>query len=244
MTIRNRPWPPHFAEDDRKDGTFHAGVLTALDGMAVYPKVHWLTKEAGFFNDDGLWEPAGYIGFDDSPSGIDPFAQLVLTMKEASAGAVSKPFVTMRRSTGDKLERRCRTGRAVDQPFRSVWRCSCPVVKGCWRWPVSSTPGMALIRPSTAQHRVIERAGVTRTVFGLLNALPLAGAGAALRGEAAEAGAIAEESARTWRSAEGGGCQADAGSGRCPDSPDHRPDTADPRGTSARNRPVGGVIQR
>jgi hypothetical protein len=78
----------HFAEDDRKDGTFHAGVLTALDGMAVYPKVHRLRKEAGFFNDDGLWEPAGYIGFDDSPSGIDPFAQLVLTMKEASRASV------------------------------------------------------------------------------------------------------------------------------------------------------------
>ena len=31
-----------------------------------------------------------------------------------------------------------------------------------------------------------------RQVFGLLNALPLAGAGAALKGEAAEAGAIAE----------------------------------------------------
>jgi len=74
----------HFAEDDRKDGTFHAGVLTALDGMAVYPREHRLTKEAGFFNDDGFWEPARYIGFDDSPSGTDPFAQLVLTMKEAS----------------------------------------------------------------------------------------------------------------------------------------------------------------
>ena len=48
----------HFGEDDRKDGTFHAGVLTALDGMAVYPKEHWLTKDAGFFNDDGYWEPA------------------------------------------------------------------------------------------------------------------------------------------------------------------------------------------
>ena len=89
----------HFAEDDRKDGTFHAGVLTALDGMAVYPKEHWLTKEAGFFNNDGFWDPAEYIDFDDSPSGIDPFAQLVLTMKEAPR-PVSKPFVTMPRSTG------------------------------------------------------------------------------------------------------------------------------------------------
>ena len=35
-------------------------------------------------------------------------------------------------------------------------------------------------------------AGVTRTVFGLLNALPLAGAGAALRSETAEARVIAE----------------------------------------------------
>jgi len=27
----------HFCEEDREDGTFHAGVLTALEGMAVYP---------------------------------------------------------------------------------------------------------------------------------------------------------------------------------------------------------------
>ena len=39
----------HFAEDDREDGTFHAGVLTALEGMAVYPREHWLTKSAGLF---------------------------------------------------------------------------------------------------------------------------------------------------------------------------------------------------
>ena len=58
-TTRNRHLAAHFAEDDREDGTFHAGVLTALEGMAVYPKKHWLTKKAGFFNDDGYWDPAG-----------------------------------------------------------------------------------------------------------------------------------------------------------------------------------------
>ncbi len=74
----------HFIEDDRQDGTFHAGLLTALNGMAIYPQKHWLTNNAGFFNNDGYWDPAEYIGFDDQPPATDPFAQLVLTMKQAA----------------------------------------------------------------------------------------------------------------------------------------------------------------
>ena len=88
----------HFADEDRNDGTFHAGVLTALDGMVEYPAQHHLTREAGFFNDDGYWNPVDYIDFDVAPSGTDPFAQLVLTMKQA-AQAASKPSAMMLRST-------------------------------------------------------------------------------------------------------------------------------------------------
>ncbi|MGH8346656.1 MAG: dermonecrotic toxin domain-containing protein, partial [Pseudomonas sp.] len=78
----------HFAEDDREDGTFHAGVSTALQGMALYPKEHWLTRNAGFFNNDGFWDPQDYIDLERAPSGTDPFAQLVRTMKQASMAGV------------------------------------------------------------------------------------------------------------------------------------------------------------
>ena len=123
----------HFAEDDREDGTFHAGVLTALDGMAVYPRQHRLTNEAGFFNDDGFWDPADYIGFDDSPSATDPFARLVLTHEAAALASVN--------SIRDDAQVNRDNLSAVVEPLvqwinRSApWRCSSPVAKGCWRWP-------------------------------------------------------------------------------------------------------------
>lgn len=180
----------HFAEDDRKDGTFHAGVLTALDGMAVYPKVHRLRKEAGFFNDDGLWEPADYIGFDDSPSGIDPFAQLVLTMKEASRVSVQ----TIR---DDAQVNRDNLSAVVEPVVQWINRFGplalfVPGGEGLMVLAGIIDAGYGLDQAVNGATSSDRASGVTRTVFGLLNALPLAGAGAALKGEATEASAIAE----------------------------------------------------
>ncbi|KQV17870.1 hypothetical protein ASC74_02960 [Pseudomonas sp. Root329] len=180
----------HFAEDDRKDGTFHAGVLTALDGMAVYPKVHRLRKEAGFFNDDGLWEPAGYIGFDESPSGIDPFAQLVLTMKVASRASVK----TIR---DDAQVNRDNLSAVVEPVVQWINRFGplalfVPGGEGLLVLAGIIDAGYGLDQAVNGATSSDRASGVTRTVFGLLNALPLAGAGAALKVEATEAGAIAE----------------------------------------------------
>jgi Leucine-rich repeat (LRR) protein len=180
----------HFAEDDRKDGTFHAGVLTALDGMAVYPREHRLTKEAGFFNDDGYWEPARYIGFDDSPSGTDPFAQLVLTMKEASLAGVN----TIRDDAQVNRDNLSAVAEPVVQWINRFGPLALFVPGGegllVLAGIIDAGYGLdQVVNGATSSDRA---AGVTRTVFGLLNALPLAGAGAALKGEAAEAGAIAE----------------------------------------------------
>jgi Leucine-rich repeat (LRR) protein len=182
----------HFAEDDRKDGTFHAGVLTALDGMAVYPREHRLNKEAGFFNDDGFWPPARYIGFDDSPSGADPFAQLVLTMKEASLASVS----TIR---DDAQVNRDNLSAAVEPVVQWINRFGplalfVPGGEGLLALSGLIDAGYGLDQAVNGATSADRTAGVTRTVFGLLNALPLAGAGAVLKGDAAEAGIIAERS--------------------------------------------------
>lgn len=56
--------------------------------MAQYPAMHRLTNNAGFFNNDGYWDPADYIGYDNPPSATDPFAQLVLTMKQAAHASI------------------------------------------------------------------------------------------------------------------------------------------------------------
>jgi hypothetical protein len=179
----------HFAEDDRKDGTFHAGVLTALDGMAVYPRQHRLTKEAGFFNDDGFWEPARYVGFDDSPAGAEPFAQMVLSMKEASLASVK----TIR---DDAQVNRDNLSAVVAPVVQWINRFGplalfVPGGEGLLALAGIIDAGYGLDQAVNGETSDDRAAGVTRTVFGLLNALPLAGAGAVLKGDAAEAGGIA-----------------------------------------------------
>ena len=115
----------HFAEDDRQDGTFHAGVLTALDGMAIYPRKHWLTNNAGFFNNDGYWDPAEYIGFDDQAT-RDRSVCTVGFDHEAGGSGERQNHSGRRASQPRQFERGCRTGRAMDKP---VWAAG-PVCAG------------------------------------------------------------------------------------------------------------------
>ncbi|MBD9562993.1 dermonecrotic toxin domain-containing protein [Pseudomonas sp. PDM09] len=179
----------HFCEEDREDGTFHAGVLTALEGMAVYPRMHKLTKNAGFFNDDGHWDPDDYINFDRSPSASDPFAQLVSSMKQAAQDSVK----TIR---DDAQVNRDNLSAFVEPIVQWINRFGplalfVPGGEGLLVLAGLIDAGYGLdeaIEGKTASER---SEGVTRTVFGLLNALPMAGAGASLKGEGAEAAALA-----------------------------------------------------
>jgi hypothetical protein len=180
----------HFAEDDRKDGTFHAGVLTALDGISVYPKEHWLAPEAGFFNNDGFWDPAQYIDFDDSPLGIDPFAQLVLTMKEASRASVK----TIR---DDAQVNRDNLSAVVEPVVQWINRFGplalfVPGGEGLLALAGIIDAGYGVDQAINGETSNDRSAGVTRTVFGFLNALPLVGGGAVVRGDSVEVAAVAE----------------------------------------------------
>jgi hypothetical protein len=163
----------HFAEEDRVDGTFHAGVLTALEGMAIYPGMHRLTREAGFFNNDGYWDPVEYIGFDITPAGTDPFAQLVLTMKQAALASVK----TIR---DDAQVNRDNLSAVVEPVVQWVNRFGplalfIPGGDGLLALAGLIDAGYGLdqaVNGTTASQR---SQGVTRTVFGLLNALPIVG---------------------------------------------------------------------
>ncbi|MEB0048119.1 MULTISPECIES: leucine-rich repeat domain-containing protein [unclassified Pseudomonas] len=169
----------HFAPDDRNDGTFHAGVLTALEGMAIYPRRHALTKSAGFFNNDGYWEPADYVGFTPASSGTDPFAQCVLVMKREAFALVDSVF--------DDAQ--------VNRDNLSA------VVESAVQW-INTFGPLALFVPGgeglLALAGIIDagygldqvvkgetRQGATRMIFGLLNALPLVGGGRALAADEA-----------------------------------------------------------
>ncbi|VVO04258.1 leucine-rich repeat domain-containing protein [Pseudomonas fluorescens] len=171
----------HFAEDDRNDGTFHAGVLTALEGMAIYPRQHHLKKGAGFFNDDGYWDPADYIHLEEAPAGTDPFAQLVLTMKQAAQASIE----TIR---DDAQVNRDNLSAVVEPIVQWVNQYGAlalfvPGGEGLLALAGLIDAGYGLDQALNGEQPNDRSAGVTRTIFGLLNALPLLGAGAALKGE-------------------------------------------------------------
>jgi uncharacterized protein YjbI with pentapeptide repeats len=180
----------HFADEDRADGTFHAGVLTALAGMASFPEQHRLTREAGFFNNDGYWDPAEYIDFDVPPAGTDPFAQLVLTMKQAALDSVK----TIR---DDAQVNRDNLSAVVEPIVQWVNRFGplalfVPGGEGLLALAGLIDAGYGLdqaINGATASQR---SEGVTRTVFGLLNALPIVGAAGSAERDAADIGALTE----------------------------------------------------
>jgi hypothetical protein len=174
----------HFADDDRQDGTFHAGVLTALDGMAIYPRKHWLTNNAGFFNNDGYWDPAEYIGFDHPAPATDPFAQLVLTMKQAARESV-------RTIRDDAQVNRDNLSGVVEPVVQWINRFGplalfVPGGEGLLALAGLIDAGYGLDEAWNGETPGQRKEGITRTVFGLLNALPLAGVGEDLRVEGAE----------------------------------------------------------
>lgn len=180
----------HFAEDDREDGTFHAGVSTALEGMAVYPKEHWLKKNAGLFNNDGFWAPQDYIDLERAKTDTDPFAQLVLTMKQASMASVK----TIR---DDAQVNRDNLSAVVEPLVQWINRLGplalfIPGGEGVLVLAGLIDAGYGLDQAINGKTPEQRSEGVTRTVFGLLNALPLVGAVAALKGEEKIAGTLHE----------------------------------------------------
>ncbi|MBV4458133.1 hypothetical protein KVG96_09255 [Pseudomonas sp. COR58] len=181
----------HFAAQDIEDGLFHAGVLTALDGMGLYPKEHWLGRTAGFFNNDGYWNPDDYVVLQPVEGRCDPFAQWVLTMKQdalASADGIRDDVQVNR----DEFS-------AVVEPIvRWVNRFAplalfVPGGEGVLALAGLIDAGYGLDAAVNGGSAQAQSEGLTRTVFGLLNALPVAGELAAVKSEA-----------RAWRASEEG----------------------------------------
>lgn len=174
----------HFADEYREDGTFHAGVITALDGMAVFPRQHHLTKESGFFNDDGYWDPADYIGVDLASPNTDPFAQLVLSMKQAA-------IVSNQTIRDDADVNRANLSAIVEPIVQWVNQFGplalfVPGGEGLLVLAGLIDAGYGLDQTVNGETASQRSQGVTRTVFGLLNALPLVNGVGSLSKEGAE----------------------------------------------------------
>nr|WP_180205436.1 DUF6543 domain-containing protein [Pseudomonas sp. SbOxS1]NYU05534.1 hypothetical protein [Pseudomonas sp. SbOxS1] len=178
----------HFTEEDRQDGTFHAGVLTALDGMAMYPQKHWLTNNAGFFNNDGFWDPAEYIGFDDQAPATDPFAQLVLRMKQAAQASVA----TIRDNAQVNRDNLSAVVEPVVQWVNQFGPLAVfvPGGEGVLALAGLIDAGYGLDQAINGDTSEIRSQGISRTVFGLLNALPLVTEAASIGHGGAEEGSI------------------------------------------------------
>lgn len=161
----------HFAEDDRVDGTFHAGVLTALEGMAHYPQKNVLMKTAGFFNNDGYWDPADYIDFEEVAPATDPFAQLVLSMKRAAQASAAS-------IRDDAQVNRDNLSAVVEPLVQWINRYGAlalfvPGSEGVLALAGLIDAGYGLDQWVGGETSAERSEGLSRTVFGLLNALPV-----------------------------------------------------------------------
>jgi hypothetical protein len=210
----------HFDADDRVDGTFHAGVLTALEGMALYPKVHPLSKTAGFFNSDGVWDPADYISFQQVTPATDPFAQLVLSMKRAAQ-------VHAESIRDDGQVNRDNLNAFVEPLVQWINRFAplaifVPGGEGVLALAGLIDAGYGLDQVIDGQTSSQRSEGLTRTVFGLLNALPVVVAAVHV-GEGGEAAKLLEKDQASEQPAQ---TDAQPVIDRLPDAPqDPRPAT-------------------
>ncbi|MFJ4193126.1 dermonecrotic toxin domain-containing protein [Pseudomonas sp. NPDC089534] len=171
----------HFAAQDIEDGLFHAGVLTALDGMGLYPKEHWLGRTAGFFNNDGYWNPDDYVELRPAER-CDPFAQGVLTMKQAALAGVDG-------IRDDAQVNRDELSAVVEPVVQWINRYAplalfVPGGEGVLALAGLIDAGYGLDAAVNGSDAQTQSEGLTRTVFGLLNALPMAGELTALKNEA------------------------------------------------------------
>jgi C-terminal novel E3 ligase, LRR-interacting len=180
-TARKQALLAHFSDDDQQDGTFHAGVSTALDGMAIYPRQHHMKKGHGFFNNDGYWDPADYVHLEVPTPSVDPFAQWVLVMKQAAQTSIE----TIR---DDAQVNRDDLSAVVEPVVQWINKFAplalfVPGGEGLLALAGLIDAGYGLAQAVDGKTPEERSAGVTRTVFGLLNALPLAAAGAAVKTE-------------------------------------------------------------
>ncbi|MEW9682244.1 DUF6543 domain-containing protein [Pseudomonas sp. TE50-2] len=60
---KRRDLKQYFRLADRPQGVDFSGLETALDGLADYPARHPLPPEHGYFNDDGTWPPRTYVDY-------------------------------------------------------------------------------------------------------------------------------------------------------------------------------------
>lgn len=179
--VKKQALAAHFIEVDRQDGTFHSGVLSALDGMAIYPRQHPMNKGHGFFNNEGYWDPADYIHFNPPLLPTDPFAQWVLVMKQAAQASIE----TIR---DDAQVNRDDLSAVVEPVVEWINRFGplalfVPGGEGLLALAGLIDAGYGLAQAVDGMTPEERSAGVTRTVFGLLNALPLVAAGAAIKTE-------------------------------------------------------------
>lgn len=179
--VRRQALAAHFAEDDREDGTFHAGVLSALEGIAIYPRQYQLKKGSGFFNNDGYWPAGDYIQLQVPPPLTDPFAQWVRVMKQAALASID--------SIRDDAQVNRDNLSAVVEPVAQWIEKFGPLAlfvpggEGLLALAGLIDAGYGVAQAVEGQTADERSAGITRTVFGLLNALPVAMAGALVKTE-------------------------------------------------------------
>lgn len=163
----------HFAVADRADGLSYSGVATALDGLAAYPDINHLDSNRPGFTTEGHWDPAHYINYKpevySAPIHGDLFTALTQHYRERSYSDADQ--VIIRNSEVSKA----RWVGYLHSAMNLLAPLALVVPELAIIYAVGGVAQFGLGLDQALHGKQLEQRadGVSDTVFGLFNALPL-----------------------------------------------------------------------
>lgn len=178
----------HFKTADLEDGGpfiwNKSGVKSALDGIAAYPKMRSVDQQkyAGAIyphhrpGSDEVWNPAHYVQFPALATDQDPFAHLVLGIKQSTLAMVDEKIRDKSDVRWDNVNWYVKsTIKLAQSPLVLPLMMEFPVTFALLGLVDAGYGVNQALNGTTAEQR---KAGATRAAFGLFNAIPFVAYGA------------------------------------------------------------------
>lgn len=167
----------HFARADWPDGLDFSGLETALTGLGLYPEAHHFTPQHPGFATSGIWDPQQIIDFRPDSYSLpiigDVFEYLTLLRKQRSYADADSQITSNHDITKLRWSNYLNLATDLLAPLAILLPELAPLlmVGGLAQFSLGLDQA---INGKTLSNR---DAGVAEQVFGLFNALPVAGQG-------------------------------------------------------------------
>ncbi|MFK0314327.1 dermonecrotic toxin domain-containing protein [Pseudomonas sp. NPDC090233] len=164
----------HFPVDERADGLSYSGLHTALEGLAAYPKRNHLSSDRPGFTTEGVWKPATYIDYKAAkyspPISGDLFQALAERQRQRSYRDADALITTASEVEKARWLGYLRSACNLLAPLALV----VPELAIVFAVGGVAQFGLGLDQAINGKTAEQNAAGVSDSVYGLLNAAPLA----------------------------------------------------------------------